>query len=173
MRSLGGSGSKTISATPRQLESLIRISQVWCLHPGYGEMLERLICQALAKMRLCDTVTRADVDEAIRLMKVATQTAATDPRTGTIDMDMITTGRTALDRDQVLKFADEVLDKRFIFLRYRFPLAAKFAELAPAATSHGRTATSIVIEEFDSSSPGFRSGACCFYGRGGRGCTRT
>jgi DNA replication licensing factor MCM4 len=30
MRSMGGAGSKTISATPRQLESLIRISQV---HP--------------------------------------------------------------------------------------------------------------------------------------------
>jgi len=32
---------------------------------------------------------------------VATQTAATDPRTGTIDMDMITTGHSALDRGQL------------------------------------------------------------------------
>jgi DNA replication licensing factor MCM4 len=31
-------------------------------------------------------------------MKVATQTAATDPRTGRIDMDMITTGRSSADR---------------------------------------------------------------------------
>jgi DNA replication licensing factor MCM4 len=75
MRAMGGRGSKTISATPRQLESLIRISQ------------------ALAKMRLSDIVLRSDVDEAIRLMRVATQTAATDPRTGTIDMDMIATGK--------------------------------------------------------------------------------
>lgn len=74
MRRMGGSG-KTITATPRQLESLIRISQ------------------ALAKMRLSHVVEEHDVMEAIRLMKVATQTAATDPRTGTIDMDMITTGR--------------------------------------------------------------------------------
>lgn len=75
MRSMGGQGGKTISATPRQLESLIRLSQ------------------ALAKMRLSEMVLRGDVDEAIRLMRVATQTAATDPRTGTIDMDMITTGK--------------------------------------------------------------------------------
>lgn len=90
MRSLGGRGMKTITATPRQLESLIRISQ------------------ALAKMRLDGFVSVADVHEATRLMKVATQTAATDPRTGTLDMDLISTGRTALDRDLVLKLADEL-----------------------------------------------------------------
>ena len=77
----GGSGaSKTISATPRQLESLIRISE------------------SLAKMRFSQEVSRRDVKEAIRLMRVATQAAATDPRTGRIDMDMITTGRTQVDR---------------------------------------------------------------------------
>ena len=90
MRSLGGRGAKTITATPRQLESLIRLAQ------------------ALAKMRLSKEVTGYDVDEAIRLMKVATQAAATDPRTGTIDMDMITTGRTAIDKDTILQLADEL-----------------------------------------------------------------
>ena len=90
MRSLGGRGSKTITATPRQLESLIRLSQ------------------AFAKMRLSIEVTRYDVEEAIRLMKVATQAAATDPRTGTIDMDMITTGRSAVDREMVDKLADRL-----------------------------------------------------------------
>ena len=45
-------GAKTITATTRQLESLIRLAQ------------------ALAKMRLSDAVLPADVDEAIRLMKV-------------------------------------------------------------------------------------------------------
>lgn len=90
MRSLGGRGSKTITATPRQLESMIRISQ------------------ALAKMRMSEFVTSADVHESIRLMKVATQTAATDPRTGTIDMDMITTGRSGIDRELILKLADQV-----------------------------------------------------------------
>jgi DNA replication licensing factor MCM4 len=66
MRALGGRGSKTITATPRQLESMIRLSQ------------------ALAKMRMSYEVTAEDVEESIRLMKVATQAAATDPRTGEI-----------------------------------------------------------------------------------------
>jgi DNA replication licensing factor MCM4 len=87
MRNPGGSngvagGSRTISATPRQLESLIRLSE------------------ALAKMRYATIVTRADTREAVRLMKVATQAAATDPRTGRIDMDMITTGRGAATREK-------------------------------------------------------------------------
>ena len=78
----GASGTRTISATPRQLESLMRLSE------------------ALAKMRYSEVVTRADAREAVRLMKVATQTAATDPRTGRIDMDMITTGKGAAARER-------------------------------------------------------------------------
>ena len=74
-------GTRTISATARQLESLIRLSE------------------ALAKMRYSPVVTRNDAKEAIRLMKVATQAAATDPRTGKIDMDMITTGRSSNTRE--------------------------------------------------------------------------
>lgn len=61
-------GIKTITATPRQLESLIRLSE------------------AHAKMRLSDTVESQDVDEALRLVQVAMQQSAIDPITGTIDM---------------------------------------------------------------------------------------
>lgn len=75
-----GAAARTISATPRQLESLVRISE------------------ALAKIRYRDTVTRGDVLEAVRLWEVATQTAATDPRTGRIDMDVLAVGRSAADR---------------------------------------------------------------------------
>jgi hypothetical protein len=78
---VGNNGTRTISATPRQLESLIRTSE------------------ALAKMRYSSVVTRADAREAVRLLKVATQAAATDPRTGKIDMDMINTGRSTVDRE--------------------------------------------------------------------------
>lgn len=79
----GGSGGRgrTITATPRQLESLIRLSE------------------SLARMKYATVVTRDDVREAVRLMKVATQAAATDPRTGRIDMDMITTGRSTAERE--------------------------------------------------------------------------
>ena len=81
MGSSSASGTRTISATPRQLESLIRLSE------------------GLAKMRYSHMVTRSDVREAVRLMRVATQAAATDPRTGRIDMDMITTGRSTAERE--------------------------------------------------------------------------
>ncbi len=74
MRRMGGV-KKVITATPRQLESLIRLSE------------------ALARMRLSPVVERYDVKEAIRLMKSAMQQAAWDPRTGQIDMDKILTVR--------------------------------------------------------------------------------
>ncbi|DBA98060.1 TPA: hypothetical protein ACH3X3_012887 [Trebouxia sp. C0006] len=73
MRSQGTS-RKCITATPRQLESMIRLSE------------------ALARMRLSPCVERHDVAEAVRLMKVAMQQSATDPTTGTIDMDCINIG---------------------------------------------------------------------------------
>lgn len=57
-----GSSRKVITATPRQLESLIRMSE------------------SLARMRLSEFVEVVDVEEAVRLMKVAMQQAATDPR---------------------------------------------------------------------------------------------
>ena len=73
MRSLGNS-KKTITATPRQLESMIRISE------------------SIARMRLCDEVRVSDVEEAVRLITTAIQQSATDPKTGEINMDILTTG---------------------------------------------------------------------------------
>lgn len=46
-------------------------------------------------MRLSEDVVVEDVEEALRLMRVATQSAATDPTTGLIDMDMLATGISA------------------------------------------------------------------------------
>lgn len=85
MRSMGMS-KKTISATPRQLQSLIRLSE------------------AIAKMRLSQIVEDSDVDEAINLMRVATQQSAIDPTTGCIDMDALTTGRSSAFRTRIGKF---------------------------------------------------------------------
>ena len=70
-----------ITATPRQLESLIRLSE------------------ALARMRLSAEVVASDVDEAIRLMKSALQTSAVDPTTGNLDMSMINTGISSSTRE--------------------------------------------------------------------------
>jgi len=85
-------GKKTISATPRQLESLIRLSE------------------AHAKLHLREEVGERDVDEAIRLMRVATQLAAVDPRTGLIDMDAITTGIGSSERALNEQLAQEVFN---------------------------------------------------------------
>lgn len=82
MRNLGNS-KKTITATPRQLESLIRLAE------------------SLAKMRLSETVEKRDVDEALRLIKTAMQQSATDPTTGEIDMDIIATGISSSTTEKV------------------------------------------------------------------------
>lgn len=75
-----GSSKKVITATPRQIESLIRLSE------------------ALARMRFSEWVEKHDVDEAFRLLRVAMQQSATDHATGTIDMDLINTGVSASER---------------------------------------------------------------------------
>ena len=88
-----GINKKTITATPRQLESLIRISE------------------SIAKMRLSQTVTRHDIEEAVRLIRTAMQQSATDPKTGQIDMDIITTGiaQTSAERiRQICEFIKKV-----------------------------------------------------------------
>ena len=48
--------------------------------------------QAHARLRLSPTVDEEDVAEAMRLVQTALRQTATDPRTGVIDMDVITTG---------------------------------------------------------------------------------
>jgi len=73
MRNLGNSPD-VVTATPRILESLIRISE------------------SLTKMELREVVTEADVQEAIRLLKAATYAAAIDPTTGLIDMEQLIVG---------------------------------------------------------------------------------
>lgn len=75
-----GTSREMITATPRILESLIRISE------------------SVAKMELREEVTTADVDEAIRLLKAATYAAAVDPETGLIDMEQLIVGVGAAKR---------------------------------------------------------------------------
>ena len=84
------SGKNRITATPRQLESVIRLSE------------------ARARTRFSEFIEEEDIDEAIRLIKVATQQAATDPVTGVIDMDLISTGMTSSSREKYGKIIDIV-----------------------------------------------------------------
>lgn len=83
MRQLGDdirSQERRITATTRQLESMIRLSE------------------AHARMRLSSEVTVADVEEAVRLIRSAIKQAATDSRTGLIDMGLLTEGTSASER---------------------------------------------------------------------------
>lgn len=99
MRKLGQdvrAAEKRITATTRQLESMIRLAE------------------AHAKMRLATEVTRDDVVEAVRLIKSALMTAATDSQ-GRIDMSLLTEGTSTADRkrkedmkDAVIKLLDEL-----------------------------------------------------------------
>lgn len=90
MRALGQdvrAADKRITATTRQLESMIRLAE------------------AHAKMRLSETVTKDDVIEANRLIQSALKTAATDAQ-GRIDMSLLTEGTSSADR----KRKDELKD---------------------------------------------------------------
>ncbi|XP_023162902.1 DNA replication licensing factor MCM4 [Drosophila hydei] len=69
-----GAGRGQISAYPRQLESLIRLSE------------------AHAKVRLSNAVELQDVEEAWRLHREALKQSATDPLSGKIDVGILTTG---------------------------------------------------------------------------------
>lgn len=83
MRNLGNTLQATdrrITATTRQLESMIRLAE------------------AHAKMRLSETVEESDVNEAVRLIKSAIKASATDARTGLIDMGLLSEGQSASDR---------------------------------------------------------------------------
>ncbi|KAI0696530.1 MCM2/3/5 family-domain-containing protein [Cytidiella melzeri] len=68
------SAEKRITATTRQLESMIRLSE------------------AHARMRFSQFVELEDVREAFRLMREAINTSARDPTTGEIDMGLLDTG---------------------------------------------------------------------------------
>lgn len=93
-----GSSREMITATPRILESLIRISE------------------SLAKMELREDVLVRDVDEAIRLLKAATYAAAVDPETGLIDMEQLIVGVGAAKRKRAKEIEvllQEVLAETF------------------------------------------------------------
>ncbi|KAK5678867.1 MCM DNA helicase complex subunit [Elasticomyces elasticus] len=101
MRKLGEdirAAERRITATTRQLESMIRLAE------------------AHAKMRLSPVVTEDDVEEAVRLIQSALKQAATDARTGLIDMGLLTEGTSASERKRkedlkkgVLSVLDDML----------------------------------------------------------------
>merc|ERR1719328_808621 len=72
-----GAGKGQVTAYPRQLESLIRLSE------------------AHARMRFSNMVELEDVEEAARLHREALKQSATDPLTGRVDVTILTTGQSS------------------------------------------------------------------------------
>lgn len=91
--------SRTVAATLRQLESMIRLSE------------------ARAKMRYAVEVTVEDVQEAKRLISAALKEAATDPKTGLITLDMFhAPDPTKNTVEGNMKRLSELVERRFTAL---------------------------------------------------------
>ncbi|VDP36037.1 unnamed protein product [Soboliphyme baturini] len=89
-----GSGVGQVSAYPRQLESLIRLSE------------------ALAKIKLSNAVSEQDVEEASRLHREALKQSAIDPLTGKVDINILAVGMSSSARKHVSELC-EALKKYF------------------------------------------------------------
>ncbi|KAJ2908221.1 MCM DNA helicase complex subunit, partial [Coemansia aciculifera] len=118
------SSNGRVTATARQLESMIRMSE------------------AHAKMRLSPEVDVNDVQEASKLMREALRESATDPRTGLIDLDLLNTGFAASDRRQLDAIKRETRSLLLAAVGGGRPTAATVADNAlPDSPHSGNSAT--------------------------------
>ncbi len=89
-------GPDPIAITPRQLESLVRLSE------------------ARAKMRLSDEVSYDDAAGAVNLMNSTLEKFAKDADTGKLDIDRMSSGHSAKSRrklDQIDNLIDRMIEK--------------------------------------------------------------
>jgi replicative DNA helicase Mcm len=86
----GSEVTQAIMITPRQLESIPRLSK------------------AVARVHLHEKVTESDLDEALRLFKRSMEDVGIDPETGNVDYDAITTGKTRNLQDKTMMFLSAV-----------------------------------------------------------------
>ncbi|XP_008296786.1 DNA replication licensing factor MCM4 [Stegastes partitus] len=121
-----GSGRGMVSAYPRQLESLIRLAE------------------AHAKVRFSEKVENIDVEEAKRLHREALKQSATDPRTGFVDISILTTGMSATARKRKEEVAQAL--KKLIQTKGKTP-AMKYQQLLDDL--RGQSETAITKELFD------------------------
>ncbi len=87
-----GRKSGSFSATPRQLEGLIRLSE------------------ASARVKLKDKIDVSDAQRAIKIFKTSLEQTAVDKETGLIDIDIISTGQSTSERSQLKKLLSLIKD---------------------------------------------------------------
>ncbi len=92
MRSVSEGSGASIAITPRQLESLIRLSE------------------ARARASLRDTVTAEDAEGVISLMKKCLEQVGIDVSTGKYDIDIIMTGKPKTLRDKLLEVLSSITE---------------------------------------------------------------
>jgi len=109
MRSQGSEVGR-ISAYPRQLESLIRLSE------------------AFAKMRLSSEVLESDVEMAFDLHKEALRQSAVNPDTGLVDVNIIATGYSDKHHKKV-QFAVDLVRQEIVDRKGTISLLKLFREL--------------------------------------------
>ncbi|XP_036054075.1 DNA replication licensing factor MCM4 isoform X1 [Onychomys torridus] len=125
MRKIGSSRGM-VSAYPRQLESLIRLAE------------------AHAKVRFSDKVEAIDVEEAKRLHREALKQSATDPRTGIVDISILTTGMSATSRKRKEELAEAL--RKLILSKGKTP-ALKYQQLFEDI--RGQSDTAITKDMFE------------------------
>ena len=84
---------EAIPISARQLEALVRLSE------------------ASARIRLSDLVEKKDAERAIRLLKESLEGVVTDPETGKIDIDIITTGQTHAKVERIRAISSIIREK--------------------------------------------------------------
>lgn len=105
-----GGSEKRVTATTRQLESMIRMAE------------------AHARMRMSHTVDVLDVTEASRLLREAIKEYATDPKTGRIDMDLILSGTASHERNLQNSIKEALLSKLSSYSNGRVDFAKLFKD---------------------------------------------
>ncbi|CAO3631076.1 unnamed protein product [Mucor hiemalis] len=105
-----GGSEKRVTATTRQLESMIRMAE------------------AHARMRMSNTVEVSDVMEASRLLREAIKDYATDPKTGRIDMDLILSGTASHERNLHNSLKESLVSKLSTYNNNRVDFSRLFKE---------------------------------------------
>ena len=113
-RSTAESGASPIPITPRQLEALVRLSK------------------ANARMRLSKEVTIEDANRAIDLVKRSLHEAGIDPESGKVDIDILMTGKSRSQRQNIERILEIIKD-----LEGQFGGAAPIEEVKKLASAEG------------------------------------